>query len=88
VSKGSKVNQYNTSFSHYFVPVFTNFRSHSSSFCCFVEKSIRVDLMRQGSQFRTNRSSNLFLLIFSVFFVLAFNPCHVRLATKATNVSF
>jgi hypothetical protein len=23
----------------------------------------------------------------SVFFVLAFNPCHVRQATKATNVS-
>jgi hypothetical protein len=30
------------------------FFSCSSSLCCFVEKSIRVDLMRQGSQFRVN----------------------------------
>jgi hypothetical protein len=41
-------------FSHYFVPVFTNFLSCSSSFYCFVEKSIRVDLRRQGSQFHAN----------------------------------
>jgi hypothetical protein len=47
-----QANQYNTSFSHYFVPV--NFLSYSSSLCCFVKKSIRVDLTRQGSQFRVN----------------------------------
>jgi hypothetical protein len=49
----------NTSFSHYFVPVFTNFLSGSSSLCCFVEKSIRVDLTRQGSQFCVNREEVL-----------------------------
>jgi hypothetical protein len=40
--------------SHIIFFVFTNFLSHSSSLCCFVQKSIQVDLRRQGSQFHVN----------------------------------
>jgi hypothetical protein len=49
-----QVNQYNTSFSYYFVHVFNNFLSRSSSLYYFVEKSIRIDapilLFKMGSR--------------------------------------
>jgi hypothetical protein len=54
-TKGQQVNQYSTSFLYYFIPIFTNFLSRSSSLCYFVERSIWVDLMRQGSQFCMNK---------------------------------
>jgi hypothetical protein len=45
------INQYNLAFSHYLFLVLLVFlvRSCSVRLCCFEEKSIRVNIMRQGS---------------------------------------